>query len=173
MTELLVLRSFASQNIAQKMRFCLKRSKVLFPVKGRPLKITKYFHHFQGTRHNAQVNLQQGITKKLGEQDTAQAGSPCTFSQPLSEYGFEYGLKTEMRQFSTNFHVSPAEKERKHTFVRAQIEYGFDCFQAWFGLVVSTVWIGSKYGFVILSDENASESHMQNSTRTVPYSLQR
>ena len=31
---------------------------------------------------------------------------------PLSEYGFAYGLKTETRQFSMNFLVSPTEKER-------------------------------------------------------------
>ena len=53
--------------------------------------------------------------------------------------------------------VSPTEKERKHTFVRVQNEYGFDCFQVRFGLVVSTVWIGSEYGFDILLDESASE----------------
>ena len=40
-----------------------------------------------------------------------------------------------------------------------------------FGLVVSTVWIGSEYGFVTLLDESASESHTQNSTRTAPYFL--
>ena len=40
-------------------------------------------------------------------------------------------------------------------------------FQVRFGLVVSTVWIGSEYGFVTLVDESASESHTQNSTRTV------
>ena len=57
------------------------------------------------------------------------------------------------------------EKERRHAFVRVQIEYGFGCFQVQFGLVVSTVWIGSEYGFVTLLDESASESHTQNSTR--------
>ena len=51
--------------------------------------------------------------------------------------------------------MSPTEKDRKHTFVRVQIEYGFGCFQVRFGLVVSTVWIGSEYGFVILLDESA------------------
>ena len=64
--------------------------------------------------------------------------------------------------------VSATEKERIHTFVRVQIEYGFDCFQVRSGLVVSTVWIGSEYGFVTLVDESASESHTQNSTRTAP-----
>ena len=54
--------------------------------------------------------------------------------------------------------VSRTEKERKHACVRVQIEYGFGCFQVQFGLVVSTVWIGS----VILLDESASESHTQN-----------
>ena len=95
------------------------------------------------------------------------SGSP--FFHPLSEYGFAYGLKTETRQFSTNSLVSPTEKERKHSFVRVQTEYGFGCFQVRFGLVVSTVWIGSEYGFVILLDESASESHMQNSAQTAPY----
>ena len=55
--------------------------------------------------------------------------------------------------------MSPAEKERRHTSVQVQIEYGFDCFQVQSGLVVSTVWIGPDYGFVILLDESASESH--------------
>ena len=67
------------------------------------------------------------------------------------------------------FLVSPMEKERRHAFVRVQIEYGFGCFQVQFGLVVSTVWIGFEYGFAILLDESASESHTQNSTRTAPY----
>ena len=60
------------------------------------------------------------------------------------------------------------EKERKHPFVRVLVEYGFGCFQVRFGLVVSTVWIGSEYGFAILLDESASDSHTQNSTRTAP-----
>ena len=60
--------------------------------------------------------------------------------------------------------LSPTEKERKYAVVRVQIEYGFGCFQVRFGLVVSTVWIGSEYGFVTLVDESASESHTQNST---------
>ena len=67
------------------------------------------------------------------------------------------------------FLVSPTEKERKHACVWVQIEHGFGCFQVQFGLVVSTVWIGSEYGFVVLLDESASESHTQNSTRTAPY----
>ena len=65
------------------------------------------------------------------------------------------------------------EKERRHAFVRVQIEYGFGCFQVRFGLVASTVWIGSEYGFVTLLDESASESHWlshtQDSTQTAPY----
>ena len=61
------------------------------------------------------------------------------------------------------------EKERRHAFVRVQIEYGFACFQVRLGLVVTTVWIGSEYGFVTLLDKSASESHTQNSTRTAPY----
>ena len=64
--------------------------------------------------------------------------------------------------------VSLTEKERKPTFVRVRIEYSFDCFQVRFGLVTSTVWIRSEYGFVILLDESASESRTQNSTRTAP-----
>ena len=66
------------------------------------------------------------------------------------------------------FLVSPTEKERRRAFVRVQIEYGSGCFQVRFRLVVSTVWIGSEYGFVILLDESASESHTRNSTRTSP-----
>ena len=65
--------------------------------------------------------------------------------------------------------MNPTEKEKKLAFVRVQIEYGFGCFQVRFRLVVSTVWIGSEYGFVILLDEGASESHTQNSTRTAPH----
>ena len=64
--------------------------------------------------------------------------------------------------------MSRTEKERKHACVGVPIEYGFGCVQVRFGLVVSTVWIGSEYGFVILLDESASESHTQNSTRTPP-----
>ena len=41
--------------------------------------------------------------------------------------------------FNDFFLVSPTEKERKHTFVRVQMEYGF-CFQVRF-------WIGPEYGF--------------------------
>ena len=70
--------------------------------------------------------------------------------------------------FQRNFLVSPTVQERKHSFVRVQIEYGFDCFQLRIGLVGSTVWIGSEYGLVILLDESASESQTQNSTRTAP-----
>ena len=77
-------------------------------------------------------------------------------------------LKRKRVNFQRIFLVSPTEKERKHAFVRVQIEYGFGCFQVRFGLVVSTVWIGSEYGFVTLVDESASESHTQNSTRTAP-----
>ena len=40
-----------------------------------------------------------------------------TKSQALSDYGSAYGLKKETRQLSTNFLVSPTEKERNHTFV--------------------------------------------------------
>ena len=74
--------------------------------------------------------------------------------------------KRKRVNFRRIFLVSPTEKERKHACVRVQIEYGFSCFQVRFGLVVSTVWIGSEYGFVILLDESASESHTQNSTHS-------
>ena len=76
--------------------------------------------------------------------------------------------KTNHHLALLDFLVSPTEKERKHAFVRVQIEFGFDCFRVRFGLVVSMVWIGSEYGFNILLDESASESQMQNSTRTAP-----
>ena len=49
------------------------------------------------------------------------------------------------------------------------MQYASDCFQVRFGLIDSTAWIGSEYGLVILSDESASESHTQNTTRTAPY----
>ena len=48
--------------------------------------------------------------------------------------------------------------------MRVQIYYGLGCFQVRFGLVVSTVWIASEYGFLILPDESPSESHTQNSS---------
>ena len=51
--------------------------------------------------------------------------------------------------------------EYRSSTVLAVSRYGF-------GLVVSTVWIGSEYGFVILLDESASEIRTQNSTRTAP-----
>ena len=69
--------------------------------------------------------------------------------------------------------MGPTEKERKHIFVRVQIEYGFDCSQLRFGLVVSTVWISSEYGFIILLDESASESHTQNFAQTAPQKSQK
>ena len=87
--------------------------------------------------------------------------------QRLSEYGFAYSLKRKRVSFQRVL-VSPMEKERKHTFVRVQVEYGFDSFQVRFGLVVSTISIGSAYGFGILLDQSASESHMQHSTQTAP-----
>ena len=61
-----------------------------------------------------------------------------------------YGLKTEMCQFSKNSSCEPHGEGKEQDLVGAQIEYGFDCFQVRFGLVGSTVWIGSEYGFVIL-----------------------
>ena len=51
--------------------------------------------------------------------------------------------------------------EYRSSTVSAVSKYGL----GWF---VSTVWIGSEYGFVTLVDESASESHTQNSTRTAP-----
>ena len=52
--------------------------------------------------------------------------------QPLSEYSFAYGLKTEMSIFNEFLLVSLTEKERKH---RAQ-----------FSMFPSTVWTGHEYG---------------------------
>ena len=52
--------------------------------------------------------------------------------------------KRKRVNFRRNFLVSPTEKERKCTFVRVQIEYGFDCFQVRFGLVPSTVSLSSQ-----------------------------
>ena len=71
---------------------------------------------------------------------------------------FENGNVSVFNQFML---VSPTEKERKYAFVRVQIEYSLDCVQVRFGPVVRLVWIGSEYGFVVLLDESASESHMQ------------
>ena len=76
-------------------------------------------------------------------------------NQPLSEYGFAYGLKMETCQFSKTNSCEPLGEGK---------EYGFECFQVRFELVGSLVWIGSEYGFIILLDESASESHTQNST---------
>ena len=88
---------------------------------------------------------------------------PSTVS-PLSRTGSKQKRVNSRKEIL----VRHAEKERKHTFVRVQIEYSFDCFQVQFGLVMSTVWIGFEYGFVILLDESASENHTQNSARTAP-----
>ena len=59
--------------------------------------------------------------------------------QPLSEYGFAYGLKTETRQFSTNFSCEP-HGEGKETCLCPSTD------RVWFRLFPSTVWAVSKYG---------------------------
>ena len=60
----------------------------------------------------------------------------------------------EVCHFQRFFNCEP-HGERKETYLCPSTDwYGFDCFQVRFGLVVSTVWIGSKYSFVILVDEN-------------------
>ena len=65
--------------------------------------------------------------------------------------------------------VSPTVKEKKHILSEYRLStVSFDCFQVRFGLVGSTVWIGSEHGFAILLDDRASDSHTQNSTRTAP-----
>ena len=69
----------------------------------------------------------------------------------------------------------PKEKEWGSLSGGLQTSYGFDSFEygshsvrVQFGLVLSTVWLGSEYGFVTLLTENAPENHTQNSTRTAP-----
>ena len=93
-------------------------------------------------------------------------------SAPLSEYGFAYGLKAETCQFSTNFSCEP-HGEGKETYLSEYRSITVSIVSkyslGWSSQVVSTVWIGSEYGFSILLDESASESHTQNSTRTAPY----
>ena len=71
--------------------------------------------------------------------------------QPLSEYGFAYGLKTETCQFF----ASPTAKERKHILsayrlctVSTVSKHGLDWSAVRYGLVT----MGSEYGFVILLD---------------------
>ena len=82
----------------------------------------------------------------------------------MSEYGFAYGLKSETRQFSKNFLVSPHSQGKE-----THPEYSLSTVS----IVSESVWTGwqygldwSEYGLVILLDESASESHMQDSTQS-------
>ena len=61
------------------------------------------------------------------------------FLHPLSEYGFAYGLKTETRQFSTNFSCEP-HGEGKETCLCPSTD------RVRFRLFPSTVWAGREYG---------------------------
>ena len=60
-------------------------------------------------------------------------------TQPLSEYGFAYGLKTETRQFSTNFSCEP-HVEGKETCLCPSTD------PVRFRLFPSTVWAGLESG---------------------------
>ena len=60
--------------------------------------------------------------------------------------------KRKRVNFQRIFRVSPTEKERKHTFIRVQIEYGFDSSEYGLGWLWVRFWIGSEYGFVVLLD---------------------
>ena len=71
-------------------------------------------------------------------------------TQPLSEYGFAYGLTSETCQFSKIVLVSPTVKERKRilseyrlTTVLIVSKYGLDWSAVRFGLVPSTVSLSS------------------------------
>ena len=59
--------------------------------------------------------------------------------QVLSEYGFAYGLRTETRQFSTNFSCEP-HGEGKETCLCPSTD------RVRFRLFPSTVWAGREYG---------------------------
>ena len=75
--------------------------------------------------------------------------------QPLSEYGFAYGLKTETCQFQRNFSCEPHGQKRKHILSEYRLSTVASISKMQFGMVGSTFWIGSEYGFVILLDESA------------------
>ena len=59
--------------------------------------------------------------------------------QVLFEYGFAYGLKTETRQFATNFSCEP-HGEGKETCLCLSTD------RVRFRLFPSTVWAGCEYG---------------------------
>ena len=59
--------------------------------------------------------------------------------QPLSEYGFAYGLKTETRQFSTNFSCEPHGEGKEICLCPSTDRVRFRLFP-------STVWAGREYG---------------------------
>ena len=102
-----------------------------------------YFTHIQG--------LGTGIQISLPRKSNSQGGIFITIlrqsvSQPLSEYGFAYGLKTETCQYSKIYLVSPTVKERKHILSEYRLstvsivsKYGLDWSAVRFGLVPSTV----------------------------------
>ena len=62
-----------------------------------------------------------------------------SYDQPLSEYGFAYGLKTETRQFSTNFSCEPHGEGKETCLCRSTNRVRFRLFP-------STVWAGREYG---------------------------
>ena len=64
---------------------------------------------------------------------------PSMNSQPLSEYGFAYGLKTETRQFSTNFSCEPHGEGKEKCLCPSTDRVRFRLFP-------STVWAGGEYG---------------------------
>ena len=95
----------------------------------------------------------------------AQCPKP-TFKQFSNYFNVFWGLVGGLLLLNSRDFSCEPHREGKETCFCVKIEYGFDYFQVQLGLVVSTAWIGSEYGFVILLDESASESHTQNSTWT-------
>ena len=80
---------------------------------------------------------------------------PQLFAQTVLSFGWMPIFK--------EFSCEPHSQGKATYLVLVQIEYGFERFQVRFGLVGSTAWIVSEYGFVILLDE----AHQRATSKTV------
>ena len=96
------------------------------------------------------VDMAFGLLERVCQRVLRTRVSKHVFNQPLSEYGFAYGLKTEMCQFSNHFLVSPTAKERKQILSEHRLstvsivsKYGLDWSAVRFGLVPSTILLSS------------------------------
>ena len=107
--------------------------------------------------------------------------TPSPFSErfPLAEHAWQMGAippsailaRKGISRYGGVSRTGPLSPQRKKWNIRlsVRIQYNFDCFQVRFGLIVSTLWIGSEYGLVTLLHESASESQTQNNAWTAPW----